>query len=81
MVVDVSPTPESVTTETPRDSAAERITSDCWRGAMAAGSRRPRANSIRHAFHDAIWGMLDPEGSLYSPEITGDHLRPAAVMS
>ena len=40
-----------------------------WRdgGRLEAG----RANNIRHAFRDAIWAQLDPEGSLYSPEITG----------
>jgi hypothetical protein len=71
MVVDVPPTPESGTTETARNTTAEKITNDllAWRdgGRLEAA----RANDIRHAFRDAIWAQLDPEGSLYSPEITG----------
>jgi hypothetical protein len=71
MVVDVSPDRESGAIETAPNTAAEMITRDllAWRdgGRLEAA----RANSIRHAFRDAIWAQLDPEGSLYSPEITG----------
>jgi hypothetical protein len=71
MAVDVPAAPKPATAETTRSTTAEKITNDllAWRdgGPLAAA----RANDIRHAFRDAIWAQLDPEGSLYSPEITG----------
>ena len=71
VVVD-TPNPEDYEPAEPRrDTVAEEITRDmeAWRdgGRLEAA----RALGIRHAFHDAIWGQLDPEASLYSPDLTG----------
>ncbi|MGO9791891.1 MAG: protein DpdH [Solirubrobacteraceae bacterium] len=54
-----------------RDGETDAITRDVlvWRD----GDRleAARALVIRRAFREAIWGQVDPEGSLYSPAITG----------